>query len=170
VGLSPWWYSSSGEGRFDLAPPWGTLYAADDVETAVRERLRERVVAHGVVSPALAATFEVSAIEPGPARCAHVSDARAARHGVTRELVTMLDYEVPRAWAAWAHREGFDGVRYASRFTTGSANAWALFGEAGQAERPAAVPRTLPGAAACAEAGLIVAGPPRLAALRQVGG
>jgi hypothetical protein len=30
VGLGPWWFSTGGHGRFDLPPPRGTCYLADD--------------------------------------------------------------------------------------------------------------------------------------------
>src|SRR5690606_5570920 len=33
----PWWFSSTGEGRFDLVPPRGTCYLADDEVAALLE-------------------------------------------------------------------------------------------------------------------------------------
>src|SRR4029450_991876 len=38
-GLGPWWFSSDAHGRFDLAPPRGTCYLADDEVTALLEGL-----------------------------------------------------------------------------------------------------------------------------------
>jgi hypothetical protein len=35
AGFGPWWFSSDEEGRFDLVPPRGTCYLADD-DTTVR--------------------------------------------------------------------------------------------------------------------------------------
>jgi len=40
AGASTWWFSSGGEGRFDLAPPEGTCYLATDAYAAIREASR----------------------------------------------------------------------------------------------------------------------------------
>jgi len=41
-GYGPWWFSSDGAGRFDLAPPRGTCYLADDEMGALLEVLAAR--------------------------------------------------------------------------------------------------------------------------------
>ena len=38
-GLGPWWFSSDGQGRFDLEPPRGTCYLADEEVGALLEVL-----------------------------------------------------------------------------------------------------------------------------------
>lgn len=130
--LEAWWYSSDLSGRFDLPPPNGTSYWADDTATATRERLGERTADTNSVTHATANAFEVARARlPRNRHFAMVSTPEAARFGVTRELVTMVDYAIPQAWAAALQQEGFDGIRYASRFTTRAPTAWAIFGAAG---------------------------------------
>lgn len=127
-----WYHDSSVEGRFNLHGARGTCYTATSVDTAVREKVRGRVSRTGVVSRALADSFVVSIVTaPRAYRCAAVNDVDAAKHGVVRELTTMADYGVPQAWAQTFEDAGFDGVFYGSAFTTGSADAYALFGDAG---------------------------------------
>jgi len=69
--LSPWWYSSDGSGRFDLEDSkHGTLYAADDLETAVRERLRGQILSTGFATAHLARSFAVAPrTMAGPQAC-----------------------------------------------------------------------------------------------------
>jgi len=175
VANAAWWFASapaSGGGRFDLDSPLGTCYVADNVEVAVRERLRETIVASGVVSPVLAERFAVSVFPmPRAWRCAHIGLAKAARFGVTRELATLTpsQYPLSREWAAALAKAGFEGIRYGARFTPGQANAWALFGRAGGAETPPPViDEVIPGPEACRKAGFRVVPIPRFASLTVV--
>ncbi|MDR1712296.1 MAG: RES family NAD+ phosphorylase [Propionibacteriaceae bacterium] len=168
VSNDPWWFSGTGLGRFDLPEPMGTLYVADNLETAVRERLRERVVAAGVVSPALAATFSVAkATMNSTWRCGHVSARSAARVGITRELCACPPsmYPVSQAWAVAICESGFSGIRYGARFMPGKANAWALFGTAGVSPSVANAVAEIDAAAACVKAGIAIQGPPELRSL-----
>ena len=73
---------------------------------------------------------------PRRARVADLEATRAADFGVTRELETMVPYDVPQAWARAFAAVDLEGVRYAPRFTTGPALAVALFGPAGDAGWP----------------------------------
>ncbi|MDR1214717.1 MAG: RES family NAD+ phosphorylase [Propionibacteriaceae bacterium] len=165
-----WWFNGDLTGRFDLAQPQGTFYVADDIETAVRERLRHELVRTGLVPDGLAQAMAVTELTTGRRwRCAHLASAQAAGFGLTKELVTMSDYTVPQAWAQVFDRAGFQGLRYGSRFTTGPATAWALFGRAGSGQRPApVVRRRWSGPEACRRAGLTVLGPPPAAALKLI--
>jgi len=165
VSFGPWFFGTTGASRFDLpdAGDKGTCYFADEVETAVRESLGPRLSAAQTVTPDLAAAFTVSAIvPPSPRRYADVNDKAAVRHGVTRELTTTVRYDVTNAWADALHQAGFDGVRYASRFTTeAAANSWALFGPKGpDASLPVVNAEQLTGSEACAAAGITVLAPP----------
>jgi hypothetical protein len=165
----PWWFSDSLTGRFDLASPRGTLYVADDLDTALRERLRHELVRTGLVPDSLARAMAVSQLTTGRRRrCADLSSPAAAGFGLTRELVTMSDYAVPQTWAHAFDRSGPAGVRYSSRFTTGPANAWALFGPAGATEPPGRTVRRWTGPEACRRAGLTVLGPPPSTALKLI--
>lgn len=172
VTNTAWWFAStpaSGGGRFDLGSPCGTCYIADNVEVAVRERLRETIVASGVVSPLLAERFAVSVFTmPRAWRCAHIGLAKAARFGVTRELAALApsQYPLSRQWASAFAATGFEGIRYGARFTPGQANAWALFGRAGGDEAPQPmVDEVIPGPEACRQVGLRVTPIPRFASL-----
>jgi len=165
VSFGPWFFGTTGAGRFDLPDTGddGTCYFADEVETAVRESLGPRLSADQTVTPDLAAAFTVSAIvPPSPRPHADVNDKAAVRYGVTRELTTTVRYDVTNAWADAFHQAGFDGVRYASRFTTeAAANSWSLFGPKGPAASLAVVgAEQLTGADACAAAGITVLAPP----------
>lgn len=77
---------------------------------------------------------------------------------MTRKIGTCPTYAVPQAWAAAFFAGGnHTGIRYQTRFNTGSkADAAALFDQAGQRDWPTdSAP--LPGVQACADAGIIVA-------------
>jgi RES domain-containing protein len=155
AGRAPWWFSSDGSGRFDVPPPSGTLYLADDVASAVRERLAHLVMPGQRVFEQEANGMVVSRFRPvAKPRCANVSDPSAVKWGVTRELTTMTDYSVTNAWAHRFLADEFQGVRYASRFTTGGSNAWALFGPAGKNKKLTAHSASIEGRAACLRAGI----------------
>ena len=174
VNFGPWFFGTTGAGRLDLPDTGddGTCYFADVVETAVRESLGPRLSADQTVTPDLAAALTVSAIAaPSPRRYADVNDKAAVRHGVTRELTTTVCYDVTNAWADVLHQGGFEGVRYASRFTTeAAANSWALFGPKGpDASLPVVDAEQLTGSDACAAAGIsVLAPPPAKRALRII--
>jgi len=166
VSRGAWWFDSSRSGRFNLRAPLGTCYAATKMETAVREKVRDEVAESGVVSRALAESFVVSILDaPVDFTCASVSSAGAVRHGLVRELVTMDDYAVPQEWAEVLHANMFDGIYYASAYTTGGPTALALFGDRGAPGSGFAAERHRTGADACAAAGLTVAGPPAVRSL-----
>jgi hypothetical protein len=169
VTRGEWWFTSGPGGRFNLDPPLGTWYAADDIETALREKLRGRVTPGRAVPWDTAVAVAVTTLAvPTTKRCANCGDRRAVRFGVTRELAAapFEGYAVSRRWAEAWRGAGFAGVRYESRFTTAPGpNAWALFGQAGDAEAPRPEVRSVtPGLAACLMAGLRV-GCPTLADL-----
>lgn len=157
----PWWFSSSGGGRFDLQAPRGTCYVAFDERTAIRETVGEALASLGVIAHAFAAERALSTLRvPGTHELADTCAEPAADFGVTRELCTMTPYDVPQAWAAAFDAE-FDGIRYQTRFTTGpTANAVAVFGPAGGASWPVD-PRPEPFAAAAQRCGIAVQPLPR---------
>ncbi|MDR0946063.1 MAG: RES family NAD+ phosphorylase [Bifidobacteriaceae bacterium] len=162
VTRSEWWFASA-PGRFDLPEPRGTWYAADDTATAVREHLRATLIATGAVTARLAQSFHLTKVRlKQRIKCAAVSDNNAAAWGITRELVTMTDYQVTHEWAKAFAQAGFDGIRYGSRFTTGEPTAWALFGDAGAPQTPPGQMNAhMTGLGACEDAGLRVLWTPR---------
>lgn len=157
----PWWFASSGGGRFDLTPPRGTCYLAFDELTAIRETVGEALATSGVISEAFAATRRLSTLAvPHAHLVADTCADAAADFGLTRELSSMTPYAVPQEWAA-AFDATFAGLRYQTRFTTGPhSNAVGLFGEAGEADWPTD-PSAEPFVVAARRCGFTVAGPPR---------
>ncbi|GGH44040.1 RES family NAD+ phosphorylase [Microbacterium album] len=169
-GKGAWWFDNGTAGRFNLHGRHGTCCTATSVDTAVREKVRDEVFATGVVSRAFANSFAVSTVSaPRDHRCAAVSSTAAAGYLVVRELVTMADYSVPRAWAETLHRAGFDGVFYGSAYTTGDASAYALFGDAGEPTTAGFTEAlSLTGPDACTSIGMKVEGPPPAHALTVI--
>jgi hypothetical protein len=130
-GRGPWWFSSNGDGRFDLAAPDGTCYLADHPVAALRERLGPRIVRSGtVLRSELERTLVSRLALPGPAHVANAAHPDAYIHGCTTELGTIEDYGLTRRWGVAFRRDGWTGVRYAARLATGAVSV-ALFGIAG---------------------------------------
>lgn len=157
----PWWFSSSGGGRFDLNPPHGTCYLAYDVLTAIRETVGTALANTGVISDVFAADRQLSTLTvPRDRRLADTCADEAADFGLTRELVSMTPYTVPHEWAA-AFAALFAGLQYQTRFTTGpNPNAVALFADAGEAIWPPD-PNPEPFITAARRCGFTVASAPR---------
>ncbi|MDQ6752792.1 MAG: RES family NAD+ phosphorylase [Actinomycetota bacterium] len=159
---APWWFGSDGTQRFDLAPPRGTCYVAMDIETAIREKGRRSVLSKNVLDPAFLASFEVYELRlPARVSLADTSSAEAVRFGINREISTIEQYRLTCQWAEAFDMAGFDGIRYASRFTSSAAgNAVAVFGQQGNAEWPHV--RKLSGVEAARRAGMdsMIAVPP----------
>lgn len=137
VDLGPWYFCCDGSGRFDLDEPDGTCYLAEGPVAALRETLGGRLVTAGVVDGAEVDRRQISALHlPADIRVANTTASAAANHGVTRELGTVVPYDVPQAWAqAWA-AAGVAGIRYLGRFSTATGNETrcvAVFGLAGVA-------------------------------------
>ncbi len=124
----PWWFGSSGDGRFDLAPPRGSCYLALSVATAVREAIGPELSEFGYITAGFAGDRHVSRVRLPRARdVADLTAAGSADFGVTRELCTMTPYDIPHQWAT-ALANVSDGVHYETRFSTDpNATALALF-------------------------------------------
>jgi hypothetical protein len=132
-GLGPWWFSSNAQGRFDLVPPRGTCYLADDEVGALLEVLGPV----RVVSPAWAGRLSMWHLGL-PQQCSAAdTTVRAARgFGVTAELASITPYALPQRWAATFAAAGHGGVRYRIRHDPGGSRALALFGAAGERRWP----------------------------------
>ncbi|WP_433604234.1 RES family NAD+ phosphorylase [Prescottella agglutinans] len=158
----PWWFASSGGGRFDLDAPRGTCYVAFDERTAIRETVGEVLASAGVITSEFAAERSLSTLRvPARRRLADTCAEAAADFGLTRELATLTPYVLPRRWAA-ALADLFDGLRYQTRFTTGAgANAAALFGPAGARDDWAVDDAPEPFGVAARRCGFTVGAPPR---------
>ncbi|MEH0110744.1 RES family NAD+ phosphorylase [Tersicoccus sp. MR15.9] len=168
--FGPGWYSSSGDGRFDLAEPLGTLYSADDVETATREYVGPSLRGRRKIKRELAERFVVSEITlPEGKNYADLGSRTAERFDVIRELLTTTDYDLTQTWAhAFEDRAKLDGVRYPTRFTLGEPNAWALYGPAGADPSITSI-SMIDGPTACTESGLqVVDGPGHSSSYRKI--
>lgn len=143
-------------GRFDLAAPNGTMYVADSIRAAVRERLLGMFDDANAIAESLVATMVISQLTlSGEYDCAEVGVAGIEKYGILRELETMVPYDVPQQWAARFHAEGFDGIHYGARSTPGPSNSWALFGESGPHSESVPSPK-IDHVTACAEAGITI--------------
>lgn len=161
--LGPWYFSSSGSGRFDLTSGGrGTCYLAFDAATAIREVLGTSLHQFGVVTAKFAREYVLSQLNlPADRAAADLCDEHAADFGVTCEIHTVTPYATPQAWAT-ALDQLADGALYQSRFTTTAVgpNALAAFDEAGPASWPGD-PRPQPLGVAAQQVGLTVLGAAR---------
>ena len=138
----PWWFSSDGTGRFDLSPPRGTCYLAEDPLGAFVETFRE---AHVVPEQAVRRRVQSRLALPRALRLADCADRKARMFGVTAAVHATPDYALTGAWASGLAGAGFDGVRYLlSHDPAQELVGYALFGDAGEAGDPAAWPPTEP--------------------------
>lgn len=168
VGNGPWWFASSGRGRFDLSEPRGTCYVAFDERTAIRETVGEVLAATGVISREFTAERVLSRLRvPTRRTLADTCAEAAADFGLTREVCTVTPYEIPQQWATALARAS-DGLRYQTRFTTGtSPNAAALFDDAGARDDWAVDDAPEPFAAAARRCGFTVSSVPRTVRIVQ---
>ncbi|MEO6715266.1 MAG: RES domain-containing protein [Mycobacteriales bacterium] len=174
----PWWFSSTGAGRFDLQEPRGTCYLASSARAAVRERIGPDFTAHAMVPRSLLQGRVVSALPvPHDVRAANLDAAAAARHGITRELSVMVPYDVPRAWAAALDHAAYGGIVAGLRYSPGGAVGLALFGDAGERSELPGDPHPIAASTIAARMGIrlieaptyaqiTVTGPPTTAARR----
>lgn len=131
---SPWNYRSvpPGGGRFDLPAPHGTCYWSDRRYGAWVEVFR----GVRVFDLADARTRRLFVGTPASLDVADLCAPAAYRFGVTAELCTTPDYDIPQQWAAALYRAGVEGVHALVRHDpSASARTFAVFGPAGAAAR-----------------------------------
>lgn len=157
----PWWFSYEESGRFDLSAPHGTCYLADDATAALREGLGRAAVS-GVVDAAELEDRVVSTLVVAePMSLADTTSARAANHGMTKEISTDTPYSRTQEWAAAWFLKGFLGIRYAGRFSTShTSRCFALFGRAGAYSSAAVDPSPERAEAVAIRAGIRLTGRP----------
>jgi hypothetical protein len=132
---SPWWFSSDGSGRFDLAPASGrgTCYLAREPAGAFLEVFRFWVL----VPEEEVRVRRIARLPVPPVLLADCTSGRSRAFGVTGEIHTTADYEMTQLWAAAFAAASFDGVRYLLRHDPGQRlNGVALFGAAGSPSGP----------------------------------
>ncbi len=130
-----WWFATAADeeegGRFDLPPPEGTCYLADDLAAALGEKLLRRP-SRLVPEPRLRELRHVRVRVRRAPPLADLTSPRATGWGINAEIHTTVDYARPRAWAARLRAWGAKGLRYAVRSDPAVAGrAVALFGGAG---------------------------------------
>jgi hypothetical protein len=127
----PWWFSSSGEGRFDLASPGGTCYTAEtEIVTLLETWGGMRLIPDYLVVQRATSRVRLD----GGVRVADMTSNAAIQYGVTAEIFTTSDYQMTQLWAAALRQAGFSGIRYWARHDLAHAAAClALFGPAGAA-------------------------------------
>jgi len=125
-GLGPRWFSSTGAGRFDLAAPDGTCYAAESEVVT----LLETWGGLQVVPSYVAAERDSSRLSLGDGvTVADLTSNLAVQYGVTSEMFTTTDYKLTQLWASAFRQAGFAGIRYWARHDLAHAAAClALFG------------------------------------------
>lgn len=132
---TPWWFSSDGNGRFDLSgEEEGTCYLAETPVGAFIEVFRHQpVIAAEEVDARLLATLSTRK----RSKIADCTMAKARRFGITAAIHTQPDYELTRRWAQAFAKAGFHGIRYrVSHDPSQRELGVALFGPAGDQDWP----------------------------------
>ena len=132
AGYGPWWFSSSGDGRFDLRPPLGTCYLAEEPVGAFIEVFQgfDEAVPHADVRARRISTLSV----PRVFRLADCANSLARRSGITGEIHSMTTRRQTQQWARAFADAGFDGIRFLVRHDPAQQRVgFALFGPAGEA-------------------------------------
>lgn len=129
TAFTPWWFSSSGRGRFDLVDPHGTCYAAETELIALQETWGGIRIVPGYDLDGRS----ISALRiAGTRTVADLTSNRGTEFGVTAEIFTTGNYQLTQRWATALHGAGYTGVRYWARHDLAHQHACvALFGESG---------------------------------------
>jgi hypothetical protein len=131
-GRNPWWFNSSGSGRFDLPEPDGTCYLAADPLAAVLEVVGPDRRGGLIAAELLAARRLFELRVPDEHSLANLTSRRAARFGMTLEIHSLPSYERTQAWARCLAESGAGGLRYFARHDPAAGRSVALFGPAGE--------------------------------------
>lgn len=142
-GTDPWWFSNSGDGRFDLHrhSDRGTCYLAESLIGCLLETIWRDASPTGdpdiyppIAPSELAALVAVEVAVPAALRCADVTGTSDAQlhtaFGITDAIGNCDNYLRPQQWAQAWDESGFDGVAYRLAHGTGLVG-WALFGPRG---------------------------------------
>jgi hypothetical protein len=136
---APWFYSNSGDGRFDLLEPTdGTCYFASDIPAALREKLGptwKRTI------PVLAddlKQYRAWLFRPRltrPLRVPRITDDAWQGLNLTLEACADTDYPKSNRWATALFRAGYTGLRYSLRHAPAARHfGLALFGRCGSSD------------------------------------
>lgn len=134
---APWWFCTCGGCCFDISADHpsglGTLYAGSDPITGVLEIIGPEMMERPISREFLSVRTIWTLGYDREVILADLSHESAVGFGVTNELSTRVPNGIPQAWAVAFADENFDGIRYQTRFSTGTqATGIALFDEAGE--------------------------------------
>jgi hypothetical protein len=134
VRRKPWWFSNTGDGRFDLtlktgAPrDAGTCYFGREQAGCFVEVFRRSLVPQEEVDARRIAACPL----PSEVSLADCTSTHSRVFGITAEIHSGPDYAMTQAWAAAFFRAGFDGIQYLLRHNPAQSSVGvALFGPAG---------------------------------------
>jgi hypothetical protein len=110
---APWWFSSTGEGRFDpVGTGMGACYLTEAALGAWLEVFRKRqLLPEAEIEHRLLLTIMLRR----DLRLADIPSRRALSFGITASLGANEGYDESQAFAVQALQSGFDGVRYLLR-------------------------------------------------------
>lgn len=107
---TPWWFSSTGSGRFDpMGTGMGACYLAEVPLGAWVEVFRKRLL---LAEAEIANRSLLIVALKRNLRLADITARRALSFGVTASLGAGEEHEDSQTFAAQALEDGFDGVRY----------------------------------------------------------
>lgn len=142
---NPWFFASdtpdrefTSIGRFDLPPPYGTLYVGGYLPGVTPESVRET----GVTPAESQAAYNNRRLSVMPLDAYHglaiadFTSKAVTKFGAPADIAALPRAEA-RPWAVAAHEGGFAGIRYRLREDPKHRLGLALFGNAGEAEPPA---------------------------------
>lgn len=126
-GLSPLYFSNTGQGRFDLNPPEGTLYGSASELGSFVEVFRSTLIPTSEVEQRRLARLKTKARRP--LVLADCTKAEARRFGITAAIHSTPDYALTQRWATAFRRDGFDGILYlVSHDPSAGTKGYAIFG------------------------------------------
>lgn len=127
---NPWWFSSTGEGRFDpVGTGMGACYLAEAPLGAWVEVFRKRQL---LAEAEIAQRSLLAVALKRDLRLADITSRRALSFGITASLGADERYENSQAFAVQALQDGFDGVYYLLRHDPAQKlHGLALFAQAG---------------------------------------
>ena len=120
LGPCPWWFNSSGTGRFDLTEPDGTCYLATDEVMAILEVAGPDRSAGMIAAELLAGRRLHKLRVPEKHSLADLTHRRAAGFGVTLEISNTPRYGLTRAWAKALSQGAHQGLFYFARHDPGA--------------------------------------------------
>ena len=136
--FGPWWFGTSGGGRFDLPGPDGTCYTAEsELITLLETWCGIRLIPSSEIAQRAISEVAVSR----ELRVADATSNAAIQFGMTSEIATTSNYDLTQRWARELRAAGFDGIRYWARHDMAHVDAcFALFAPSGDRTNTVDIP------------------------------